>query len=91
LVAGRTEREEHRMKKLGRKSKRDLFGHAMALLQVLLVSDFGPRTAMKIVDGLRKDILKGTLKSGPDIKVCCNFSSFLFVLSTLGEVGEPEG
>jgi fused signal recognition particle receptor len=24
---------------------------------------------MKIVDDLRKDILKGTLKSGPDIKV----------------------
>ncbi len=46
---------------------------------------------MKIVDDLRKDILKGTLKSGPDIKVCCNFSSFLFVVSTLGEVGEPEG
>ncbi|CAM6025464.1 unnamed protein product [Sphagnum balticum] len=39
------------------------------LEEVLLVSDFGPRTAMKIVDGLRKDILKGTLKSGPDIKV----------------------
>jgi fused signal recognition particle receptor len=38
-------------------------------LQALLISDFGPGTAMKIVESLRKDILNATLKSGPEIKV----------------------
>ncbi|KAG0626659.1 hypothetical protein M758_2G141600 [Ceratodon purpureus] len=38
------------------------------LEEALLVSDFGPKTAMKIVDALRKDILAGRLKSGPQIK-----------------------
>jgi len=38
------------------------------LEEALLVSDFGPKTAMKIVDNLRKDILAGRLKSGPQIK-----------------------
>lgn len=39
------------------------------LEEALLVSDFGPKTAMKIVEKLRNDILAGKLKSGPDIKV----------------------
>nr|4AK9_A Chain A, CPFTSY [Physcomitrium patens]4AK9_B Chain B, CPFTSY [Physcomitrium patens] len=38
------------------------------LEEVLLVSDFGPKTALKIVDTIRKDILAGRLKSGPQIK-----------------------
>lgn len=38
------------------------------LEEALLVADFGPRTAGKIVDALRKDVLAGKLKSGPDIK-----------------------
>ncbi|CAK9255613.1 unnamed protein product [Sphagnum jensenii] len=39
------------------------------LEEALLISDFGPGTAMKIVESLRKDILNATLKSGPEIKV----------------------
>lgn len=38
------------------------------LFQALLVSDFGPRISMKIVDSLRDDILAGKLKSGAEIK-----------------------
>lgn len=38
-------------------------------VQALLVSDFGPKTALKIVDSLRKDILAGKLKSGAEFKV----------------------
>ncbi|BBN13731.1 fused signal recognition particle receptor [Marchantia polymorpha subsp. ruderalis] len=38
------------------------------LEEALLVADFGPRTASKIVDELRTDILKGKLKTGPEIK-----------------------
>nr|XP_010934475.1 cell division protein FtsY homolog, chloroplastic isoform X2 [Elaeis guineensis] len=38
------------------------------LEEALLVSDFGPRISMKIVDSLRDDILAGKLKSGNEIK-----------------------
>ncbi|KMT20591.1 hypothetical protein BVRB_1g005730 [Beta vulgaris subsp. vulgaris] len=38
------------------------------LEEALLVSDFGPKITMKIVDSLREDILAGKLKSGPEIK-----------------------
>ncbi|KAL0907957.1 hypothetical protein M5K25_022416 [Dendrobium thyrsiflorum] len=38
------------------------------LEEALLVSDFGPKISMKIVDSLRDDILAGKLKSGNDIK-----------------------
>ncbi|KAL2892282.1 Cell division protein FtsY-like protein chloroplastic [Bienertia sinuspersici] len=38
------------------------------LEEALLVSDFGPRITIKIVDYLREDILAGKLKSGPEIK-----------------------
>lgn len=44
-------------------------------VQALLVSDFGPKTALKIVDSLRKDILAGKLKSGAEIKVRSPLSS----------------
>ena len=37
--------------------------------QALLVSDFGPKTALKIVEKLRKDILEGKLNTGAEIKV----------------------
>ncbi|XP_077248535.1 signal recognition particle receptor protein, chloroplast (FTSY) isoform X3 [Tasmannia lanceolata] len=38
------------------------------LEEALLVSDFGPRISIKIVDTLRNDILAGKLKSGKEIK-----------------------
>ncbi|KAK8951400.1 hypothetical protein KSP39_PZI004747 [Platanthera zijinensis] len=38
------------------------------LEEALLVSDFGPKISMKIVDSLRDDILAGKLKSGNEIK-----------------------
>ncbi|KAM0945405.1 putative signal recognition particle, SRP54 subunit, GTPase domain, AAA+ ATPase [Dioscorea sansibarensis] len=38
------------------------------LEEALLVSDFGPKISMKIVDSLRDDILAGNLKSGSEIK-----------------------
>lgn len=38
------------------------------LEEALLVSDFGPRITIKIVDSLRDDILAGKLKSGSEIK-----------------------
>ncbi|KAL9245336.1 hypothetical protein vseg_018999 [Gypsophila vaccaria] len=38
------------------------------LEEALLVSDFGPRITIKIVESLREDILAGKLKSGPEIK-----------------------
>lgn len=38
-------------------------------LQALLVADFGPRTSLKIIDAIRKDILAGGIKSGEEIKV----------------------
>ena len=44
------------------------------LVQALLVSDFGPKISIKIVDSLRSDILAGKLKSGNEIKVFLFFS-----------------
>ncbi|XP_035539544.1 cell division protein FtsY homolog, chloroplastic isoform X2 [Juglans regia] len=38
------------------------------LEEALLVSDFGPRITIKIVESLREDILAGKLKSGNEIK-----------------------
>ncbi|EEF50477.1 cell division protein FtsY homolog, chloroplastic [Ricinus communis] len=38
------------------------------LEEILLVSDFGPRITINIVESLRKDILSGKLKSGSEIK-----------------------
>ncbi|KAG7028628.1 Cell division protein FtsY-like, chloroplastic [Cucurbita argyrosperma subsp. argyrosperma] len=38
------------------------------LEEALLVSDFGPRITIKIVESLRDDILSGKLKSGSEIK-----------------------
>lgn len=38
-------------------------------LQALLVSDFGPKITIKIVESLREDILAAKLKSGSEIKV----------------------
>ncbi|GAB4844438.1 hypothetical protein Ancab_037802 [Ancistrocladus abbreviatus] len=38
------------------------------LEEALLVSDFGPRITIKIVENLREDILAGKLKSGSEIK-----------------------
>ncbi|KAK1560296.1 hypothetical protein Q3G72_024839 [Acer saccharum] len=38
------------------------------LEEALLVSDFGPRITVKIVESLREDILGGKLKSGSEIK-----------------------
>ncbi|GAB2271664.1 hypothetical protein Dimus_006494 [Dionaea muscipula] len=38
------------------------------LEEALLVSDFGPRITIKIVESLREDILAGKLKSGSEIK-----------------------
>ncbi|KAM7275084.1 hypothetical protein ACFE04_016950 [Oxalis oulophora] len=38
------------------------------LEEALLVSDFGPRITIKIVESLREDILSGKLKSGAEIK-----------------------
>ena len=39
------------------------------LLQALLVSDFGPKITVRIVERLRDDIMSGKLKSGTEIKV----------------------
>ncbi|KAI4328746.1 hypothetical protein L6164_021079 [Bauhinia variegata] len=38
------------------------------LEEALLVSDFGPKITIQIVENLREDILSGKLKSGPEIK-----------------------
>lgn len=39
------------------------------LEEALLVADFGPRTTLKIVDTIRKDVLGGKLKTGPEIRI----------------------
>ncbi|CAI5962350.1 unnamed protein product [Closterium sp. NIES-64] len=36
--------------------------------QALIVADFGPRTAIRIVDGIREEIKAGQLKTGKEIK-----------------------
>ncbi|GAQ81018.1 chloroplast SRP receptor [Klebsormidium nitens] len=38
------------------------------LEEALLVADFGPRTSLKIIDAIRKDILAGEIKTGEEIK-----------------------
>lgn len=38
-------------------------------MQALLVSDFGPKITVRIVERLRDDIMSGKLKSGSEIKV----------------------
>lgn len=54
------------------------------LVQALLVSDFGPKISIKIVDSLRSDILAGKLKSGNEIKVF--LSLFFFLLSSSAQL-----
>ncbi|KAK8711255.1 hypothetical protein V6N13_146542 [Hibiscus sabdariffa] len=49
----------------------------------LLVSDFGPRITIKIVESLREDILSGKLKSGSEIKDALK-KSVLDLLTTKG-------
>lgn len=45
-------------------------------LQALLVSDFGPKITIKIVESLRDDIYAGKLKSGSEIKVTMSYTMF---------------
>ncbi|KAK6920179.1 Signal recognition particle, SRP54 subunit, GTPase domain [Dillenia turbinata] len=52
--------------------------------RALLVSDFGPKITIKIVEGLREDILAGKLKSGSEIKDALKRS----VLELLTEKGD---
>lgn len=47
------------------------------LIQALLVSDFGPKITIKIVESLRDDIYGGKLKSGSEIKVMLITLSFV--------------
>jgi fused signal recognition particle receptor len=42
------------------------------LEEALLVSDFGPKITVRIVERLREDIMSGKLKSGSEIKVDLN-------------------
>ncbi|PPD90072.1 hypothetical protein GOBAR_DD13009 [Gossypium barbadense] len=53
------------------------------LEEALLVSDFGPRITIKIVERLREDILNGKLKSGSEIKDALK-KSVLDLLTTKG-------
>ncbi|KAH1080903.1 hypothetical protein J1N35_020664 [Gossypium stocksii] len=53
------------------------------LEEALLVSDFGPRITIKIVERLREDILSGKLKSGSEIKDALK-KSVLDLLTTKG-------
>ncbi|KAH9604417.1 hypothetical protein KSS87_021109 [Heliosperma pusillum] len=57
------------------------------LEEALLVSDFGPRITMKIVESLRDDILAGKLKSGAEIKDALK-KSVLDLLTTKGSKTE---
>lgn len=46
-----------------------------------MVSDFGPKITIKIVESLRDDIYAGKLKSGTEIKVSfVNVNEFLLSL-----------
>lgn len=47
--------------------------------QALLVSDFGPKITIKIVESLRDDIYGGKLKSGSEIKVMLITLSFCMI------------
>uniref|UniRef100_A0A2P2KFX7 Uncharacterized protein n=1 Tax=Rhizophora mucronata TaxID=61149 RepID=A0A2P2KFX7_RHIMU len=57
------------------------------LEEALLVSDFGPRITIKIVECLREDILAGRLKSGSEIKDALK-KSVLDLLSKKGNKTE---
>ncbi|XP_074279900.1 cell division protein FtsY homolog, chloroplastic [Silene latifolia] len=57
------------------------------LEEALLVSDFGPRITIKIVESLRDDILAGKLKSGAEIKDALK-KSVLELLTTKGSKTE---
>ncbi|OMP00510.1 hypothetical protein COLO4_12606 [Corchorus olitorius] len=57
------------------------------LEEALLVSDFGPRITIKIVESLREDILSGKLKSGSEIKDALK-KSVLDILTTKGSKTE---
>lgn len=57
------------------------------LEEALLVSDFGPRITVKIVDSLREDILAGKLKSGSEIKDALK-KSVLYLLTKKGSKTE---
>lgn len=46
-------------------------------IQALLVSDFGPKITVRIVERLREDILSGKLKSGSEIKVNLNYIYYI--------------
>ncbi|EFJ27810.1 hypothetical protein SELMODRAFT_77470 [Selaginella moellendorffii] len=54
------------------------------LEEALLISDFGPRTAIKIVDGLRKDVLAAKLKTGQEIKLALKKSIVKLLTSRAG-------
>ncbi|KAF8413123.1 hypothetical protein HHK36_001099 [Tetracentron sinense] len=51
------------------------------LEEALLVSDFGPKITIKIVESLREDILSGKLKSGSEIKDALKKSVLNFLTS----------
>nr|XP_023879170.1 cell division protein FtsY homolog, chloroplastic [Quercus suber] len=57
------------------------------LEEALLVSDFGPRITIKIVERLREDILSGKLKSGSEIKDALK-KSVLELITTRGSKTE---
>ncbi|XP_050237165.1 cell division protein FtsY homolog, chloroplastic [Mercurialis annua] len=51
------------------------------LEEILLVSDFGPRITIKIVESLRENILSGKLKSGSEIKDALKKSVLEFLIN----------
>ncbi|CAB4269901.1 unnamed protein product [Prunus armeniaca] len=57
------------------------------LEEALLVSDFGPKITIKIVESLREDIVAGKLKSGSEIKEALK-KSVLDLLTTKGSKTE---
>ncbi|KAL1329570.1 hypothetical protein HN51_046688 [Arachis hypogaea] len=57
------------------------------LEEALLVSDFGPKITIKIVENLREDILSGKLKSGTEIKEALK-QNVLDLLTTKGRKTE---
>ncbi|OWM88236.1 hypothetical protein CDL15_Pgr003648 [Punica granatum] len=57
------------------------------LEEVLLVADFGPKITIRIVEGLREDILAGKLKSGSEIKDALR-KSVLEILTSKGSKTE---
>ncbi|MED6121269.1 hypothetical protein PIB30_028519 [Stylosanthes scabra] len=57
------------------------------LEEALLVSDFGPKITIKIVENLREDILSGKLKSGTEIKEALK-QNVLDLLTTKGSKTE---